>query len=61
MEDSQIEQELKKINKNLNTFTIEHFNKLRSQISQVGFDRAFKNAKKEFNLVTDNSSTHTLI
>ena len=31
-DDSMIEHELKKINQNLNTFTVEHFNNLRQQI-----------------------------
>jgi hypothetical protein len=54
-DDSMIENELKKINKNLNTFTVEHFNNLRSHIQDLGFVNASHKAKKEFNLVTAES------
>eukprot|EP00347_Sterkiella_histriomuscorum_P007995 403346770 len=53
--DSIIETELKKINKNLNTFTVEHFNNLRDQIQKVGFYQASQKAKREFNLITAES------
>ncbi|CDW84371.1 UNKNOWN [Stylonychia lemnae] len=59
-DDSLIEQELKKISKNLNTFTVEHFNNLRAQIQKIGFLNASQKAKRDFNLITA-ESLNTLI
>ena len=60
VDDSLIEKELKKINQNLNTFTVEHFNELRQQIQNVGFNNAAQKAKRDFNLITA-ESTNTLM
>lgn len=57
LDESLIESELKKISKNLNTFTVDHFNTLRQQIQRYGFHHAAQKAKKDFNLITVESAT----
>lgn len=56
-DDAMIEKELKQINKNLNTFTVEHFNNLRLNIQKIGFQNAAHKAKRDFNLITAESTT----
>ena len=56
-EENIIENELLKIDKNLNTFTVDNFNKLRDMIQTTGFNDAAQVAKKDYNLVTESNST----
>jgi len=59
-EEKGIESELKIIDKNLNTFTVDNFNQLRSNIEDVGFNKAARDAKKDYHLiVTESNSTIT--
>lgn len=65
-EENFIDRELKKISSNLQTFTVDHFNQLRSHIESIGFQKAANKAVKEFNLATIesyqtvNSSKHEM-